>query len=64
MDLDGGLFQQGLRGLVATGFIDTVFVVPVDGLDLMLAAYCEQRVWRFVPSIEGTDQQRDVELIQ
>jgi hypothetical protein len=44
MGTDPGLFQQPCGGLVAPGFVDAVFVVPVHGLDVVLAAHLEHRL--------------------
>ena len=62
--LDAPGFKRPCHRLVATGFVDTVFLIGVNRLDTVLPAQLKEHRRGLVPGGRGTNQQRNIELLQ
>lgn len=61
---DSGLLQGFTGGLVPSGLVEAVFVVPVYGLDAVLVADLEHAFGDIRPGVGGANQQRNVQRRQ
>ena len=52
------------NSLVATGFVDPVFLVDVHGINAQLLAQLQQHGGGLIPGVGGADKQRDVQPLQ